>query len=84
MLVNFWSRKAGPCLRQYPILDKLIHDYAGRVPLINIDADEEISVAKDYGISSVPTLKLFRHIKLLGREHPLIGQYRSQLQRYAH
>lgn len=37
VLVNFWSRKAGLCLRQYPLLDKTIHDYAGRVFLINID-----------------------------------------------
>ena len=41
-LVNFWSKKAGPCLRQYPILDKLIWDYAGRVLLVNIDTDSPL------------------------------------------
>jgi len=61
VLVNFWSRKAGPCLRQYPVLDKLIHDYDGRVLLVNIDAEHEVIIPKEYGVASVPTLKLFRH-----------------------
>jgi len=60
VLVNFWSRKAGPCLRQYPILDKLVFDYQGRLLLVNIDTEEQITISKNYGIASVPTLKLFR------------------------
>ena len=59
VLVNFWSRKAGPCLRQYPILDKLIHHYGGRVLLINIDTEQDVVITKEYGVTSVPTLKLF-------------------------
>lgn len=69
VLVNFWSRKAGPCLRQYPVLDKLIHNYAGRVLLINVDADAEVQLTKEYGISSVPTLKLFRHAQIVASRH---------------
>ncbi|MFV2059751.1 MAG: tetratricopeptide repeat protein [Gammaproteobacteria bacterium] len=60
VLLNFWSRTAGPCLRQYPILDKLIHTYDGRLLLINIDIEKEIQISKNYGIASVPTLKLIR------------------------
>jgi putative thioredoxin len=59
--VDFWSRKAGPSLRLYPILDKLVHQYKGRVLLVNMDVDNEFIVTKEYGIASVPTLKLFRH-----------------------
>ena len=61
VLVNFWSKKAGPCLRQYPVLDKLIHEYAGRLLLINVDTLAEFIFTKEYGIASVPTLKLFRN-----------------------
>ncbi|WP_455210242.1 tetratricopeptide repeat protein [Kaarinaea lacus] len=60
VLVNFWSRKAGPCLRQYPLLDKLVHDYGGRLLLVNVDTEKEFVFTKEYGIASVPTLKLFR------------------------
>lgn len=61
VLVNFWSRKAGPCLRQYPILEKLVHHYQGRLLLVNIDVDSEIALSKQFSIASVPTLKLVRN-----------------------
>jgi len=69
VLVNFWSEKAGPCLRQYPILDKLVYHYDGRLLLINIDADTEVKITKEYGIASVPTLKLFRHAQVIETLH---------------
>lgn len=69
VLVNFWSRKAGPCLRQYPILDQLIHHYEGRLLLVNIDTEKEFSFTKKYGIASVPTLKLFRHGEVIETWH---------------
>lgn len=65
VLLNFWSKKAGPCLRQYPILDKIIHQFNGRMLLININVDTEYKVTKEYGIASVPTLKLLRHQKIV-------------------
>ena len=69
VLVNFWSEKAGPCLRQYPILDKLIYHYGGRLLLVNINADAEVKITKEYGIASVPTLKLFRHGQIIETLH---------------
>ena len=69
VLVNFWSKKAGPCLRQYPILDQLIHFYDGRVLLVNIDADAEVVLTKEYGITSIPTLKLFRNENVVETLH---------------
>lgn len=59
VLVNYWSHKVGPCIRQYPILAKLADDFAGRFLLVNVDADRYRSLAKDYGVNSLPTLKLF-------------------------
>ncbi len=61
VLVNFWSRKAGPCIRQYPVLDKVIHQFEGKALLVNLDVDAEKKVVAQLGITSVPTLKLFRN-----------------------
>ena len=69
VLINFWSKKAGPCLRQYPVLDKVIHHYEGRLLLINIDTQKEFKVTKEYGITSVPTLKLIRNGKVVETMH---------------
>jgi putative thioredoxin len=69
VLVNFWSKKAGPSLRQYPILDQIVHHYDGRLLLINVDADKEVAVTREYGITSVPTLKLYRHEQVVETMH---------------
>ncbi|MDQ7015316.1 MAG: tetratricopeptide repeat protein [Gammaproteobacteria bacterium] len=61
VLVNFWNPKAGPCLRQYPLLDKVVHELEGRFLLVNVDTEQEKKIAADYGVTSVPTLKLFRN-----------------------
>ena len=59
VLVNFWSRKAGPSFRLYPVLENLITVYTGAFLLVNVDVDEQRPIARDYAITSVPTLKLF-------------------------
>ncbi len=69
VLVNFWSRKAGPCLRQYPVLDKLVHEYQGRLLLVNIDTDNEIAISQEWSVVSVPTLKLFRFSEVVATLH---------------
>jgi len=69
VLVNFWSKKSGPCLRQYPILDKLIHQFDGRMLLVNVDTEKEYKISKEYSITSVPTLKLFRDGNIIETLH---------------
>jgi putative thioredoxin len=59
VLVHFWSPKAGPSFRLYPVLEKMVADYAGVFLLVNINVDEDRKIAQDYAITSVPTLKLF-------------------------
>ena len=69
VLVNFWSKNAGPSLRQYPILDQIVHHYDGRLLLINVDTDRETAISREYGITSVPTLKLFRNEQIVDTMH---------------
>ena len=69
VLVNFWSKSAESCLQQYPLLDRIIQHYDGRVLLINIDVDREAALASQYGIASVPGLKLFRNENVVETRH---------------
>lgn len=59
VLAHYWSRKAGPSFRLYPVLEKLIETYNGTFLLANVDVDEQRKLARQYAITSVPTLKLF-------------------------
>jgi putative thioredoxin len=69
VLVNFWSKKAGPCMRQYPVLDKVIHQLVGKALLVNIDVQSERRVVAELGITSVPTLKLFHYGEVVETAH---------------
>ena len=69
VLVNYWSPRAGPSLRLYPILDKLTHELEGKLLLVNLNTDEHASLAREYGVTSLPTLKLFRHREVVETRH---------------
>ena len=60
VMVNFWSAKAGPCLKLWPQLEQLVEEYAGRFLLINFNVDKYQDFARtELAITSVPTVKIF-------------------------
>lgn len=65
VLVHFWSPKAGPSFRLYPVLEKLVESYRGSFLLVNLNVDENRGIAHDYSITSVPTIKLFAEGKVV-------------------
>lgn len=69
VLVNYWAPWAGPCMKLWPALEQLASHYGGRFLLVNINTDKHKSLARDYGINSLPTLKLFRHGKVVDEVH---------------
>jgi len=69
VLVNYWAPWAGPCLKLWPVLEQLARHYAGRFLLVNVNTDKHKSLARDYGINSLPTLKMYRHGKVVDEVH---------------
>lgn len=69
VLVNYWAPWAGPCLKLWPVLEQLARHYGGRFLLVNVNTDTHKSLARDYGINSLPTLKMYRHGKVVGEVH---------------
>lgn len=69
VLVNFWSRRAGPSLRLYPVLDRLAREFGGGFLLANLDTDRYGQFARGLGITSVPTLKLYRNGEVVETVH---------------
>jgi putative thioredoxin len=60
VLVDFWAEWCGPCRVLAPVLEKLVNEFQGRFLLVKIDTDQEQEVARQFGIRSLPTVKLFK------------------------
>jgi putative thioredoxin len=61
VLVDFWAAWCGPCRTLAPILEKLAGEFQGRFLLVKIDTDREQEIARQFGIRSLPTVKLFKN-----------------------
>jgi thioredoxin 1 len=59
VLVDFFATWCGPCKMLMPQVDKFASDYS-QVDVIKVDIDQFKDIAVRYGITSVPTLKLFK------------------------
>lgn len=66
VLVDFFATWCGPCRMLVPVLEELAND-RNNIKIIKIDIDESASLAKSYGIMSVPTLLLFKNGKLVNQ-----------------
>ena len=61
VLVDFFATWCHPCRKLAPIVEEIAEDYAGRVKVAKLNIDEARSVAIKYGVSSIPTLILFKN-----------------------
>ena len=61
VLVDFWAAWCGPCQTLMPLLAKLAGEYQGRFFLAKVNSDEQQQLSSQYGVRSLPTVKLFRN-----------------------
>ncbi len=69
VVVNYWAPWAGPCLKLWDVLEKLAADYNGRFLLVNVNTDTQKQLARGNGVNSVPTLKIYRHRRIVEEVH---------------
>jgi putative thioredoxin len=60
VLVDFWAAWCGPCQMLMPLLQKIVDEYAGQVYLAKVNTDEQQALANQYGVRSLPTVKIFK------------------------
>jgi putative thioredoxin len=61
VLVDYWADWCGPCQMQMPVLQKLVDELDGKFVLAKVNTDEQRELAREHGIRSLPTMRLFRH-----------------------
>lgn len=60
MLVDFWAEWCGPCKQIAPILEELATEQEGRLAIGKLNVDENLAVAQEFSVMSIPTLILFK------------------------
>lgn len=69
VVVNFWSPQAGPCRMLMPRLLRLAEEFRGRFLLVRLNTDDLGRLARDQGVTSIPTTKVYRHGKVVDTLH---------------
>ncbi len=61
VVVDLWAPWCGPCKLIKPILEKLAQEYAGRVDLWQINADDHPNLLRELKVYGIPTLIVYRN-----------------------
>ena len=59
VLVDFWADWCGPCKVLGPILERLADQHRDEWVLAKLDTEEHPTISAQYGIRSIPNVKLF-------------------------
>jgi putative thioredoxin len=65
VLVDFWAEWCGPCRILSPVLEQLAFQNSGRWKLVKVNSDENAELSSQYGIRSIPNVKLFYKGKVI-------------------
>jgi len=67
VLVDFWAPWGGPCRMIAPIVEQLASENADAVQVAKINIDDSPNTAAAYGVSSIPTLMIFKGGEVVDR-----------------
>ena len=61
VLVDFYADWCGPCHMLKPTIDEVARDYSEKVRVVAIDVDKFESLGRQYEITSIPAIKIFKN-----------------------
>jgi thioredoxin 1 len=67
VLVDLWAAWCAPCRVVGPIVDEIAAERAESLGVFKLDVDSNPDVAVRYGVSSIPTLLVFKDGEEVGR-----------------
>jgi thioredoxin 1 len=60
VLVDFYATWCGPCQVLAPVVDQISQELSGKLKVVKVDIDEAQDATSNNGVTSVPTLVVFK------------------------
>ncbi|MDJ0734797.1 MAG: thioredoxin [Nostocaceae cyanobacterium] len=84
LVVDCTASWCGPCKLISPLIDQLADEYSDRAKVLKLDLDNNRSVAKRFGIKSIPAVMFFKQGELM---ETMVGvkpyeEFTSAVERY--
>ncbi|OON57389.1 thioredoxin [Klebsiella pneumoniae] len=73
-LIDFYAPWCGPCKIQLPIVEELAEEIGNQANIAKVNIEEELDLATEYNVQSVPTLLLFKDGYVVER---MVGLHRK-------
>ena len=76
MVIDFFADWCPPCKKLSPILDEIEKKYKGKVVFRRVDIDQEVKLALEFNVQSIPTLMFVtpkgEYQTIVGLEEPQV------------
>ncbi len=73
VLVDFWAVWCGPCRMLSPVVDEIAEE-GGDFVVAKVNVDENPDIAREYAISAIPTLLVFKNGQLKNKSVGVISK----------